>query len=202
MSTAKQIMQKKAFIKTQMDQQYPKAESDRIWKLATRKLDEILKRYESLPKGIHTHTDNYIFPSAALYLTAREIIGEEKAYKIVEDAAIYNSSSAGKKLAKLMKIPGMAGLFVKVWDPMTRKMFSTGNGFRNRFYPKKKGEYRMDVIACPYCKYFSELGCPELTKIFCDNDERVYGNLPRIAFRRKSTLGKGADCCDFYLKKL
>ena len=73
-----------------------------------------------------------------------------------------------------MKLPGMRGLFVKLWDPMTRKMFGPENGFRNVFYPRKKGEYRMDVLACPYCRYFTELGCPELTRIFCENDDRIY----------------------------
>ena len=200
--TAEQIMRRKSFIKEEMDRQYPKAQSDELWERATKKLDEILNRYANLPKGVHTHTDTYIFPSAALYLTARDIIGTDRVYKVIEDAAIRNSSDAGKKLAKLMKIPGMTGLFVKIWDPMTKRMFGTGNGFTNRFYPKKKGEYRMDILSCPYCRYFTELGCPELTKIFCDNDERVYGDLPGLSFRRAGTLGKGADCCDFYLKKI
>jgi hypothetical protein len=48
----------------------------------------------------------------------------------------------------------------------------------------------------------TELGCPELTKIFCENDERVYGNLPGLKFERTGTLGKGAKRCDFYLRKV
>ena len=57
----------------------------------------------------------------------------------------------------------MKSLFVKAWDPMTRKMFGSKSGFQNVFYPKKKGEFRMDIVACPYVKYFTALGCPELT---------------------------------------
>lgn len=53
-----------------------------------------------------------------------------------------------------------------------------------------------------YNKYFTELGCTELTKIFCANDNRCYGNLPGIEFRRSGTLGTGADRCDFYLGKV
>ena len=67
---------------------------------------------------------------------------------------------------------------------------------------KKKGEYRMDIVSCPYWRYMTDLGCPELTKIFCDNDERVYGNLPGLKFERTGTLGKGAKRCDFYLRKV
>lgn len=95
----------------------------------------------------------------------------------------------------------MKSLFVKAWDPMTRKMFGSKSGFQNVFYPKKKGEFRMDIVACPYVKYFTALGCPELTKIFCANDDRCYGNLPGLEFRRTGTLGTGASRCDFYMKK-
>ena len=70
----------------------------------------------------------------------------------------------------------------------------------NVFYPNKKGEYRMDITQCPYNRYFAELGCPELTKIFCGNDDRVYGDLPGLEFIRTGTLGRGADKCDFYLR--
>ena len=59
----------------------------------------------------------------------------------------------------------------------------------------------LDIVACPYVRYFTELGCPELAKIYCANDDRVYGNLPGLEFKRTGTLGTGADRCDFYLRK-
>ena len=201
MDTAEKIMQKKAIIKAELDKTLPKAQSDELWREATARLDELLARYSSLPKGVHIHTDSRILPSAAIYLTMKEVIGPEKAYQIIEDAAIQGCAEIEKKLQKLMKLPGMPSLFIKAWDPLTKKLFAEGNGFLNVFYPKKKGEYRMDVTSCPYCRTFAELGCPELTKIFCENDERIYGRLPGLKFERTGTLGKGAERCDFHLKK-
>lgn len=201
MATARGILKKKAFIKETMDGMLGKEQSDALWDKARVRLVEILGKYEGLPKGVRVHTDGYIFPSAAIYLSVKEELGEEVAYRMVEKAATVNSTKIGKLLGKAMKIPGMARLFIAVWDPMTRRMFGKGNGFENVFYPRKKGEYRMDVTVCPYCRYFRELGCFELTKIFCGNDERVYGNLPKIAFERSGTLGTGADKCDFCVRK-
>ncbi len=201
MKAAEKIMKKKAAIKAEMDKNLPKAQSDALWQEAAAKFDELLTRYSSLPKGVHMHTDSRILPSAAIYLTAKDVIGWERAYRILENAAVQLCAGIEKKLQKLMKLPGMQSLFLKVWDPMTKKLFGPGNGFKNVFYPKKKGEYRMDVTSCPYCRYFTELGCPELTKIFCENDERIYGNLPGLIFERTGTLGKGAERCDFYLGK-
>ena len=202
MNNAEKIMKKKAAIKTELDKALPKAQSDDLWQEATARLDEYLTRYSSLPKGVHIHTDSRILPSAAIYLTLKDVIGQARAYKVIEDAAVQICAGLEKKLQKLMKLPGMQSLFIKAWDPMTRKMFGAGNGFQNVFYPKKRGEYRMDVTACPYCRTFTELGCPELTRIFCENDERMYGNLPGLKFERTGTLGKGAERCDFCLRKV
>lgn len=202
MKTAEKILKNKKSIKTELDTRMPKAKSDALWDKAKQRLDGILNQYAEIPKGQHLHTDNYIFPAAAIYLTLKEAMDEKEAYAVIENAAIRNSAPVGKKLAKLMKLPGMKSLFIRVWDPMTRKMFGPDNGFKNVFYPKKKGEFRMDVTSCPYCRYFTELGCPELTKIFCANDDRCYGNLPGLEFKRTGTLGTGADRCDFYMRKL
>ncbi len=201
MNDAKKIMKKKAVIKAEMDKALPKAQSDALWREATETLDGFLARYSALPRGVHMHTDSRILPSAAIYLTVKNAVGPERAYRIIEDAAVRSCAEIERKLRKLMKLPGMRGLFIRVWDPMTKKLFASGNGFQNVFYPKKKDEYRMDITACPYCRTFTELGCPELTKVFCENDERIYGRLPGLRFERTGTLGKGAERCDFRLKK-
>ena len=198
MTAAEELMKKKTAIKAELDKLTPR--SDALWGLATDRLSAIRQNYGELPRGVRMHV-NKIFPAAAIYLTVRDELGEKAAYSVIENSAIAICAGIEPKLARLMKVPGMRGLFVSMWHPMTKKLFGENNGFRNVFYPKKKGEYRMDIISCPYFRYFTELGCPELTKIFCENDERIYGNLPGVRFERTGTLGKGADRCDFYLGK-
>lgn len=202
MTKAEKIMKKKAFIKAEMDRTLPKMQSDDLWQKATDRLSDILTQNGTVPKGARIHTDNFIFPYAAIYFTVGDAVGKETAYSIIEKAAVSNTLSLGKKLRRMMKIPGMSSLFIRIWGPITKKIFGPGNGFKNVFYPKKKGEFRMDIIACPYCRYFGELGCPELTKIYCENDDRIYGNLPGLKFERTGTLGKGAGCCDFLIRKI
>ena len=200
--TAEQIMKKKAVIRAEIEKRLPKEQADALWRQATQRLASIMARYADLPRGMRPHTDMRVFPSAAIYLTAKERLGEREAFGVIEGAAVELTAGLSKKLAGLMRLPGMRGLFIRIWDPMTRKIFGPENGFKNRFYPKVKGEYRMDILACPYCRYFTELGCPELTRIFCENDERMYGNLPGLTFERKGTLGKGADRCDFCIRRV
>ncbi|MBR0135138.1 MAG: L-2-amino-thiazoline-4-carboxylic acid hydrolase [Clostridia bacterium] len=201
MKTAQKIMKKKVRFRTEIDERLPADQSSTLWQKATDKLNELLKRYSSLPKGVRFHTENKILPAAAIYLTLKHSIGQPEAYRVMEDATFKTADSAAKKLAKLLRLPGMQSLFVKLWDPLTRKIFGEKCGFKNVFYPKKKGEYRMDVIACPYFRYFSEIGCPELTKISCGADGHVYGDLPGLKFERTTTIGRGGDRCDFCIRK-
>ena len=202
MSKAERIVKKKQFIKKEMDRQISAELSDKIWNQSTSVLSRMLRKYADIPEGVHSHTDVFIFPSAAIYITAQKYVSKEQAYSFIEKAPTEKTEKLGKMLAKIMVLPFMRDIFIRMMDKMTKKNFGKECGFRNRFYPKKKGEYRMDILACPYCKYFTELGCPELTKIFCDNDERGYGNLPGLKFERKMTLGKGGDRCDFYFHKI
>ena len=202
MGAAEKIMKKKAVIKAELDRALPRSQSDALWREATVELDGLLARYSALPKGEHIHTDSGILPAAAIYLTVKRAVGPERAYRMLEDAAIRGCAKIEKKLQRLLALPGMRSLFISAWDPLTKKIFASANGFRNVFYPKEKGGYRMDVVACPYQRTFAELGCPELTKIFCENDERIYGRLPGLRFERTGTLGKGAARCDFHLRKI
>ena len=202
MTSSQKIMKKKGRFKAEIDRRLPKAQSDALWQKATDRLAALLEQYSSLSDGVRFHTENKIFPAAAIYLTLKESIGQSEAYRVMENATFKTADAAAKKLSALLRLPGMRSLFVKAWDPLTRKMFGENSGFQNVFYPNKKGEYRMDVVSCPYNRYFTELGCPELTKISCGADDHVYGDLPGLKFERTSTLGRGGKRCDFCIRKV
>ena len=137
--TAVQIMKKKAFLRARIARQMPKAQADALWQQATEKLKSIMEQYADLPAGLRPHTDARIFPSAAIYLTAKERLGEKAAYAVIEDAAVELTGRYAKKLAGLMRVPGMRSLFIRIWDPLTRRLFGPDNGFTNVFYPTQKG---------------------------------------------------------------
>ncbi len=202
MASVKKLMKKKTSAREEIYRRLPKNQGDAVWQEASERLASLLERYSSLPKGVRFHLEKKILPAAAIYLTLKEKTGQQEAYRIMEESTYRTAENIGKKLAKLMRVPGMRSLFMKAWDPLTRKVFGEKSGFRNVFYPKTKNEYRMDIVSCPYFRYFSELGCPELTAISCGSDDRVYGNLPGIRFERTTTLGRGGERCDFCIRKV
>ena len=129
---------------------------------------------------------------AFLYVIMKCFPWEMLGYKVISEYSWAKSREMGARLRKSAKIPGFKRLFVKMWGPISKKMFGPDAGFGNVFYPKEKGAYRMDITKCPYNSYFTELGTPELTKIFCINDECTYGDIPGLEFIRHTTLGTGA----------
>ena len=138
MKSSQKIMKKKGRFKAEIARRLPKEQSEALWLTATDKLESLLEQYASLPEGVRFHTENKIFPAAAIYLTLKESIGQDDAYRVIEDATFKTADAAAKKLSALLRLPGMRSLFVKAWDPLTRKMFGENSGFQNVFYPKKR----------------------------------------------------------------
>ncbi len=199
MKTAAQILEEKHEFRAAIASRYPGTAGERIWQEAERRLEEMLADHSGLPKAVRMHTDSFIFPAAALYLSLKEADGQA-AFEIMRTVMKEKAESKGAVLAKNARNPLFARFFLAMWSPVSHKMFGEAAGFQNVFYPKEKNEFKMDITRCPYCTYLTELGCPELTQLFCDNDVYTYGSLPNLEFVRTQTLGRGGQKCDFTMR--
>lgn len=198
MNGAKKTMETKQVFKDVLAGRFTADVAERIWADATERLNAMYAGHPDLPKGVRAHTDSFIFPAAAIYLAVKQV-SPESAFGIMQDTMRKIACQKGESLAKMTRHRLFARFFLAMWNPVSHKMFGESAGFRNVFYPKKKGEFRMDITQCPYKTYLTEQGCPELTRLFCDNDVYAYGNLPNLSFTRTKTLGSGGNLCDFHL---
>ena len=198
--TVKILKSKKVF-KEEIDKRMPAADSEKVWKEAHKRLYKMYMEHRDLPKGVSMHTDSFIFPAAAIYLAMKEI-DSDVAYDVMKKVMAERSENMGKTLAKCCKIPGFKTFFLRMWDTMSHKMFGETAGFKNVFYPREQGCFRMDITQCPYNKYLTEQGCPELNILFCENDVHSYGNLPGLKFSRTKTIGAGNELCNFKMELL
>ena len=196
--TIKTMKSKKVF-RDEITARLSSTECKKIWHDAHRRLYRMYADHQDLPKGVAMHTDVFIFPAAAIYLAMKEA-DPDMAYDVMKKIMVEKSTKTGQKIAKCCKIPGFRKFFLKMWDSLSHKMFGETAGFRNVFYPKEKGCFRMDIIECPYNKYLTEQGCPELNILFCENDVHSYGNLPGLKFSRTKTIGAGDELCDFKME--
>ena len=199
MRNVEKTMKGKVFIRNHIEKKLLSPTADRVWDRAYLELEMIYSSYRDVPKKVAAHTDNFIFPAAAIYRALKKY-APEHAYEIMKTSMMEQSQKKGKSLAKMAKIPGFTRFFLSLWPPVSRKMFGEESGFKNVFYPCEKEEFRMDITQCPYHKYLTELGCGELNKLFCDNDVYSYGNIPGLKFTRTKTIGDGDECCDFKME--
>ena len=196
--TIKTLKGKETFRK-EISGRLSQSECEKIWHGAHKRLYKMYADHTNLSGGVAMHTDSFIFPAAAIYLAMKET-APEIAYDVMKKVMAEKSDKTGRMIAKFCRIPGFNRFFLGMWDTMSHKMFGEASGFKNVFYPKEKTCFRMDITQCPYNKYLTELGCPELNVLFCENDVHSYGNLPGLKFTRTKTIGAGDDLCDFKME--
>lgn len=198
MKNAEKTLKKKLFFKDEIGRNFTAEETEKIWADARLRLQKMYDEHSDLPKGVRLHTDGFIFPAAAIYLAMKEF-DSHKAFSVMQKVMKEKALESGRKFASFVRLPFGKRLFLKMWDTISHKMFSDSAGFKNVFYPKQKGVFRMDITQCPYNTYLTALGCQELTRLFCENDVYSYGNLPGLDFIRTQTIGSGGRLCDFKL---
>ena len=160
--------------------------------------NEWCSKYKGLPRKEKLHTEQMIFPRAAIYLQMIRYIPREEAIGLIEESVKIGVEPDRKRLHAVTKLPFLQPLFFKVFHKMIGTAFNGEAGFRFVEKESDSRHYRVDVLQCPYAKYCELLGCKELTATFCLSDDRVYGDMCGITFRRQGTIGRGSDKCDFY----
>lgn len=174
-------------------------EAVETWLDAEQQLEGFLATTQELSDGEKLHAEGFIYPMCALFLAIAERCGRTDAEQICTDFMREMALGKGELLQKLLRIPGMRRVFMKVFGVMGARLFGENAGFEQRMYDCTSSHLRMDITACPYLRHCVVAGAPEIAPLFCTNDEYCYGNLPGIAFRRTGTLARGAERCDFEL---
>lgn len=60
-----------------------------------------------------------------------------------------------------------------------------------------------NITHCYYHEVLTQLGTPELTRVFCRADDAMAEHFPpEIRFERSTTIGKGGELCDFCYKRV
>ena len=175
-----------------------KEQTDVLVNDAVKLCNELCDRYKNLPKKEKLHTEQMIFPRAAIYLQMIKYISREEAISLIEESVRIGVEPDRNRLHIATKLPLIRPLFFKIFHKMIGTMFNGDAGFKFEEIEADSRHYKVDVLQCPYMKYCELLGCKELTSTFCLSDDRVYGNMCGITFERHGTIGRGSNKCDFY----
>ncbi|MGN0351800.1 MAG: L-2-amino-thiazoline-4-carboxylic acid hydrolase [Roseburia sp.] len=171
-----------------------------VWKNAEKIFQDILAENPEQTEGIRKHTYVSIFPTIAVYMSLMSA-GCAEAMEIIQRGSAEVAKTAGEQYAKIVRIPGFKGIFMKIFSKGVKEGFGQEAGFANEFITDTSKKLAFNITKCPYQDYCQKYECPELVSIFCKNDEYAYGNLQGITFKRTQTLGTGGKCCDFRLER-
>ncbi len=185
-------------LRRSLSDRYGAEKADMIFKMAGSELDCIKDHFTDVPAGERSHTDNYIFPRAALYCVLKEEFGSSEAMAMIDEAIDIQGRKMGAMLRKFTALPLIEKVFLKIFALMAKNMFGEKNGFSQIFYSSPKGTVKFDILDCTYCRYCRLCGCPELIHTFCNSDAYCFGNLSKIRFTREHTL-EHDEKCDFLL---
>ena len=121
-------MNKLGFIKKQLVKLYGKEKTDVIVDLAQKHYQECTVLCKDASKGERTHLEDTILPTTAVYKALLEV-DNENALKYTNDIIINLCEMGGSILNKILKVPGMPSVFMKVLPKMAVKLFGRECGF-------------------------------------------------------------------------
>ncbi len=184
------------YIRRELKKLYGKEKTKQIVSLAEVHYDGCVQICTDATPGEWTHLQNTILPTVSFYKALLET-DPENALTCVQDILLGLCQKGGAAMGKLLRLPCMRSVFMWLLPKMADKMFGESCGFGTANREVTKRMLKMDMTACPYCKYAELLRCRELMPLFCESDFATYGNLPGIQFERTETLGTGGKRCDF-----
>ena len=150
--------------------------------------DETSSRKKNLVKGI--------YPFVAIYrVLLNENMSRELAMEYMFSIMREHTLSGNRKNYERMgKLPFFFSIF--------RKMFSIGlkgASWNVEWISNDPDHLVYNIRKCLWHDACTDLGCPELCRIFCRNDDLNFTDVSKhLHFERSMTLGNGDDCCDFH----
>jgi hypothetical protein len=148
-------------------------------------------------KMLASHLLLAILPAAALYrVLSRRVGGKDAALSVIRDAVLYSARPMARMFQALGRLPFGFPL-LRVITPVAMKSGFGEAGWRIEWDKSTRDKIAFTARSCFYDRVLRQYGMPELTPIFCEYDDVVYGAIPHIRWGRTKTIGRGDAICDF-----
>ncbi|GAB4479189.1 MAG: hypothetical protein Kow00124_24480 [Anaerolineae bacterium] len=159
--------------------------------------------YEARPRFEHPalrwHLEQQLLPGLALYRVMQEEYATREQVE-TEVSALFNAAFTEphmQQIALLRHLPRPFRVLRLLGQAQLALEFPS-SGWEMETIEDSDRAWAFNVYSCFYLDVLTAYGAPELTRLFCQLDDVIYGALPPgLAFERAGTLGRGDDRCDF-----
>lgn len=172
-------------------------------KSVTARIEELISENPAYcDAGNYEHLSS-IFSAIAIYeVLQRHGKSKAESLETVSQALWdYAESETAPTYRRVFALPGM----LKVMGRLLPGMFARGSGCGWSYVwhtDTATGKYlQFECTSCIYAQLFAEYGAAELGPAFCQCDEINYGQIPGLSFKRRHTLCRDGQPCDFLFVK-
>jgi hypothetical protein len=170
--------------------------------IAARTRERLVAELEDFPdpglKELRVHLRDYMLPGLALYRTLLdEGCSRDEALAALEEVLRVRCAPRRAQIERLGALPFFYRILRLIVRGEMRKECPP-QGWDLVWLENSREAIRWDVRRCYYVDVFAGLGVPELVAPFCNTDDYVYdGASKAYEWKRRLTLGRGDDRCDF-----
>ena len=156
----------------------------------------------STDKEIKYHLTMNLYPTMAYYKALlKHGMEKEEALAYVRKEAVKAAKIKKAEQEKTARLPFSYLIYRLFVKSFMKKKFPK-EGWDTHWIRCDRHEIHFDMTRCIYKDICDAEGCPELCRVFCENDDIAFsGLMPKIRFERSGTLGRGDDRCDFHFIK-
>lgn len=160
-----------------------------------------LPRQKSRALGFHYRRN--ILPAVALYrCLLSQGVQPDQAVAAVEKLLAERNAPVARFSAWLDWLPAPFAAFRFILRQQMKLLFPP-EGWEVEWRSDLPDLVDFDITRCLYVEAVNGLGHPELTPVFCRQDDILGREIaPYARFERRGTLAQGAACCDFCYRKV
>lgn len=187
-------------IQRELSQEYGEVEAAFLTGCIQQRLEELYAyrpRFQDHRRQIHLN--QLVLPVLALYQILLEKNGDRsQTVAHVQDLIFRSVVGKSLRITRLLQVfPDPFSILRLVVRSANRIAF-IGAGFDIRYVQDDNQAIAFNIHRCLYFDVLSAYGAPELTPVFCYFDDFIARYFPAgIAWKRRSTLGRGGPYCDF-----
>ena len=157
----------------------------------------LIAENQGMDRYMRQHMYYSILPAIAFYRVLPENgYSKKDTFQLIRKSVLETAKPAKRFLEKCGKLPFFFPVFRRICKLSMGESYC-GDEWKFIWKKQYKDRIEWECHSCIYFNRFCKCGMRELTMIFCESDDVMYGSIKTARWGRTQTIGRGADYCDF-----
>jgi len=154
-------------------------------------------------QALREHLNENILPGLAVYQTLQEEGQEMKDSLATVENLIYRGVWNKRRPVEIISRTPAFYQMLRYFTPRFLERNFPPEGFEIEWVENSESRVAFDIKSCFYLDVLTAYNAPELTLVYCNQDDLIYeGASPNVLWERSGTLARGDEVCDFRWSKV